>query len=60
MAADRKTEVESPRTVFVQRAVLFGDRRQKVRFIFGGVENRAIEKRNCLVENGEIVGDLED
>ena len=45
--------------MFVQRAALFGDRRQKIRFIFAGLENGAIEKRNRLVENPEIIGDLD-
>ena len=59
VAADRKTEIESARAVFVQRAVLFGDRRQKIRFIFAGAESGTVEKWNHLVENAEIAGDLD-
>src|SRR6185437_1102459 len=58
VAADRKTEVERARAVFIQRAALFGDDRLKVGLGFAGRERRAFKKRYNLVEDGEIIGDL--
>ena len=40
VAADRKTGIERARAVFEQRAVLFGDRRLKVRFMLAVVRER--------------------
>ena len=59
MAAEREAGVEGERAMLEQRRHPIGDGRSKEALGLAGLERLALEKRNCLVEDGDIRGGVD-
>ncbi len=58
MTADRQAAIESPRAVLEQGAGLRRHARLEIQIFLPRLESGTVEKRNDLVEQSEIVGEL--